>query len=338
MLARWLPVVVLSAAATSAFAQGSVNVLCSAQVPWCEAIAASFHKETGVAVVITLKNADAALARLAAEKDDPGHDVWYAGEGSAHVQAAAAGLTGEYRSPLAPTLRDWAVRQAELSKWHSIGIYAAAIGIGYNTRSLARKRLPEPRCWADLAKPEYRDEVEMPAPVSSASAYAVLATLVQVFGEDRAFEVLKGVHRNVPAYSRTAAGPIRAAARGEATIGIAWLHDAVTEVVNGFPIALVMPCEGTGYEVGAMSVVRGARNPENARRFYDWALTPAAQRIGGDMKNFQVPSNRETPVPAMVPDWNALKLIPFDFARFGNAPERKRLLEKWEREVHAMPR
>ena len=78
-------------------------------------------------------------------------------------------------------------------------------------------------------------------------------------------------------------------------IAVAWLHDAVTEIANGFPIALVMPCEGTGYQVDAMSIVSGAPHRDQARRFYDWALTPAAQRIGGDTKNFQVPSNRATP-------------------------------------------
>ena len=43
---------------------------------------------------------------------------------------------------------------------------------------------------------------------------------------------------------------------------------------------ILVPCEGTGYEVGSMSIVKGARNLDNAKKFYDWALTPAAQKIG----------------------------------------------------------
>ena len=68
----------------------------------------------------------------------------------------------------------------------------------------------------------------------------------------------------------------------------------MTEIEAGFPIKLVVPCEGTGYEIGSMSIIKGAKNLENAKKFYDWALTPAAQKIGGDLKNFQTPSNKAT--------------------------------------------
>jgi iron(III) transport system substrate-binding protein len=33
-----------------------------------------------------------------------------------------------------------------------------------------------------------------------------------------------------------------------------------------------------------------------------------------------------------------LKLIPYDFAKYGGAAERKRILEKWDKEVYALPR
>src|SRR5437764_10990633 len=109
-----------------------------------------------------------------------------------------------------------------------------------------------------------------------------------------AFELLKGMHRNTNNYPRAGAGAIRAVARGETTIAVTFLHDGLTEIANGFPVKIVVPCEGTGYEVGSMSVIKGARNVDNAKKFYDWALTPAAQKIGGELKNFQTPSNRTT--------------------------------------------
>lgn len=337
-LVRWLSITVLSVAVPAAAAQGELDLVCGVPIPWCEAVAGAFLKETGISVDITLKEAAGALAQLAAEKSKPRHDVWYAGSGEVQLQAAESGLADEYRSPMLPHLHDWAVRQAEQSKWRTVGVYAGVLGIGYNRKALADKQLPEPRCWADLARPEYRGEVQLPNPISSTTAYAVLATLVQVFGEERAFELLKGLHRNVTVYPRTGAGAIRAAARGETTIGVTLLHDGVTEIANGFPIKLVVPCEGTGYEIGAMSIVAGAPHLANAKRFYEWALTPAAQKLAGDARNFQLPSNRATPVPAAMPEVSEQKLIRYDFARYGSAAERSRLLEKWEREVHAMPR
>ena len=112
----------------------------------------------------------------------------------------------------------------------------------------------------------------------------------------------------------------------------------MTEIVAGFPVKLVVPCEGTGYEVGSMSIVKGARNLENAKKFYDWALLPEAQKIGGELRNFQVPSNKTVPPPPGAPKLDEIKLINYDFARYGSAAERKRILEKWDREVYSIPR
>ena len=209
----------------------------------------------------------------------PKHDVWYSGNGDSQLRAAETGLVDEYRSALLPLLHDWALRQGELARGRAIGVHAAVVGIGYNSKALANKRLPEPRCWADLARPEYRNELHFVNPSASRVGYTTLATLVQVFGEERAFELMKAIHRNAGSYAITANGAIRAVARAETTIGVAMLHDGATEIANGFPVQLIVPCEGTGYEVGSIALVANAPHPANARRFYDWALTPAAQGI-----------------------------------------------------------
>jgi len=58
-----------------------------------------------------------------------------------------------------------------------------------------------------------------------------------------------------------------------------FLHDAVAEAIEGFPVKVVSPCEGTGYEIGSMSIIKGARNLEAAKRWYDFALTPRSRWI-----------------------------------------------------------
>jgi len=324
--------------ATAAHAQGQLNIVCSVPIPWCEALIGQFQKETGIKVGMAQKGSGEAMAQVAAERANPKFDLWYAGTGDPHLQAAELGLTDEYKSPMLPQLYDWALRQAEQSKYRTAGIYTGALGIGYNPELLAKKNLPPPKCWADLANPIYRDEVQMANPNASGTAYSTLATFVQIFGEDKGFELLKGMHKNTNSYPRTGAGAIRAVARGETSIGVTFLHDGLTEIANGFPVKIVVPCEGTGYEVGSMSIVKGAKNPENARRFYDWALTPAAQKIAGDLKNFQTPSNKSTPIPAGALKMSDLKLINYDFAKYGSAAERKRILEKWDKDVYALPR
>jgi iron(III) transport system substrate-binding protein len=330
--------VAMMAGAGGAHAQGQLNIICSVPIPWCEALVAQFQKDSGIKVGMTQKGSGESMAQVAAEKANPKYDIWYAGTGDPHLQAAELGLTEEYKSPVLRELYDWAQRQAEQSKYRTVGIYTGALGIGWNTELLAKKKLPEPKCWADLARPEYKDEVQIANPNASGTAYSTIATFVQIFGEDKAFELLKGMHRNTNNYPRTGAGAIRAAGRGETTIAVTFLHDGVTEIASGFPVKVVAPCEGTGFEVGSMSIIKGARNLENAKKFYDWALTPAAQKIGADTNNFQTPSNRATPIPPAAPKMSDIKLINYDFAKYGSAAERKRLLDKWDKEVYALPK
>lgn len=58
------------------------------------------------------------------------------------------------------------------------------------------------------------------------------------------------------------------------------MHDAVTQKIEGFPLVIVAPCEGTGYEIGAVSIVKGNHNDALAQAFVEFALTPEGQATG----------------------------------------------------------
>jgi len=230
------------------------------------------------------------------------------------------------------------VKQAEQSKFRTVGVYAGVLGYGYNTELLARKKLPEPKCWSDLLSDKYKDDVQVADPNSSGTAYTLLATIVQLQGEDKGFDFLKRLHKNINQYTKSGAAPAKAAASGETLIGITFLHDLVTMSVGGAPLKTVAPCEGTGYEVGSMSIIKGGKNQKEARAWYDWALTPEAQSIGAEAKAFQMPSNKRAKIPPQAPRLEQIKVIDYDFAKYGSSAERKRLLSKWDKEVKALPK
>ncbi|MCE2657791.1 MAG: ABC transporter substrate-binding protein [Rubrivivax sp.] len=325
--------------ATGANAQeGSINIICSVQAEWCNMLQTVYARTTGVKVNMSLKGSGEALAQLIAERANPKTDIWFGGTGDPHLQAAEQGITLEYKSPVLPQLHGWAQQQAQQSGWKTVGIYSGPLGFGYNPELLAKKKLAAPRSWADLLKPEYKGEIQVANPASSGTAYTMVATLVQLMGEDKAFDYMKALHRNIATYTRSGTGPIKAVARGEATVSISFVHDGPGEKMQGFPVETVTPAEGTGAEIGSMSLVKGARNLEAAKKFYDWALTASAQEMGAAAKQFQLPSNKGAKVDPNVPDFKKIKFINYDYAKYGSSAERRRLIAKWEKDVNSLPR
>lgn len=332
------PLLAIAAIAPAHAQNKELNLICSAQAAWCSMIAVTFEKSQGVKVNMTLKGSGEALAQILAERANPKTDVWFGGTGDPHLQAAEQNLSQEYRSPSLPQLHEWAQKQAEQAGYKTVGIYSGPLGFGYNVELLKKKNLPVPTLWSDLLKPEYKGEIQSANPASSGTAYTMIATLVQLMGEDKAFDYLKKLHGNIATYTRSGTGPIKAVARGEATISISFVHDGPGEKAQGFPLETVTPSDGTGAEIGSMSIIKGARNLEAAKKFYEWALTPSAQALGAATLQFQLPSNKATKVDPRVPDFRRIKLIDYDYAKYGQVAERRRLIQRWEREVNSLPR
>jgi iron(III) transport system substrate-binding protein len=328
----------LAATSFGAAAQGQVNIICSVQAEWCNMISTVYARTTGAKVNVSMKGSGESLAQLIAEKDNPKTDIWFGGTGDPHLQAAEQGLTLEYKSPSLAQLHPWAQQQAQQSGFKTVGIYSGPLGFGYNPELLAKKKLQPPKTWGDLLKPELKGDVQVANPASSGTAYTMIATLVQLMGEEKAFDYLKGLHKNVSQYTRSGTGPIKAVARGETAVSISFVHDGPGEKMQGFPVETVTPADGTGAEIGSMSIIKGSRNLEAAKKFYEWALTPAAQEMAAAAKQFQVPSNKAAKVDKNVPDFKTIKFINYDYAKYGASAERRRLIARWEKEVNSIPR
>ncbi len=112
---------------------------------------------------MTLKGSGESFAQIAAERANPKLDLWFGGTGDPHLQAAELGLLEEYRSPLLAQLQPWAQRQAEQSKYRTVGIYLGVLGIGYNTELLAQARSSQhPRAGRISSSPSSRAKCRWP--------------------------------------------------------------------------------------------------------------------------------------------------------------------------------
>jgi iron(III) transport system substrate-binding protein len=336
VIRRFAAALVATLLVTAASAQDTLSIYCSSpNTSWCQGMAIGFEKATRIKVSVTQKATGELFAQIKAEGVNPKGDIWWAGPGDAFLQAGEEGLLETYKSPNLPQLQDWAQREAELSQYRVVGVYGGILALGYNTELFDKKKLPVPKCWKDLLNPAYKGEVMLSNPNSSGTGYLMLASLVQIFGEDEAFRYMKALNVNVNQYARSGIGPMSAVIRGETAIGSTVLHGVINEIERGFPVKPVLPCEGVGYEVGSMAIIKGTRHLDNAKKFFDWALTPEAQRIGLDLKEFAIPTNRNVVLPPQVPNLADIKLISYDTAKFGSTAERKRLLARWEREINA---
>ena len=321
-------------------AQGTqVTALCSTDQGWCELAAKEFQAQSGVKVLQVHKATGEALAQLRAEAANPKTDLWWGGTGDPYLQAAEVGLLDAYRPAYINDLHGWSVRQYAMTANVVGGFYTSAVGFGWNEDVLKKKKLPAPKCWADLANPIYKGEIETSHPGSSGTGYSILASLVQLMGEDAAFDYLKKVHRNVTQYTRSGQAQAKSVAKGEVGIGVSFIFGFENERQQGFTmVRSAAPCEGTGYEIGGIALVKGSRMREAATRYYDFLMSPAGQSLGAKANSLQVPANKTFTPDARIPNLDNVRLIKYDFQKYGRAVERRRLIERWEKEVNSLPR
>lgn len=314
-------------------AASSLVVYCSHDPDACQLAAQTFTRDTGIAASIARKPTGEVYAQLRAERDNPKADVWYGGTIEPFLQGAGEGLFVAYRSPRVEELQPWAAKVAAEASYRVTPIYRIVIGFGGNPALLAKRGLPMPACWSDLVKPAYAREIELSNPVTSGTGYTIVATLVALLGEDRAFDYVRQLAPNVARWTQsgTAQGP--SVARGEVAVGVTFVHEFVTQVLAGFPIDVVVPCEGTGTALGGLAVVAGGPNPDAARAFVDWALTRRAQELANQTRNLILPANRLAEVRPEAARYVAARTVDVDPARFGAPDERRRLLARWQREI-----
>jgi iron(III) transport system substrate-binding protein len=322
-------------AASPVAAQQKVTVLCSPNPAWCDAIKAEFPKATGVQLDFIRLSSGEALARLRAEKGRPSFDAWFGGTGDPHVVAAEEGLTEPYKPKAWDDLRAQ-FRDAVGGKY--IPLYAGILGWAVNEKLLQEKGLAVPTKWTDLADPRYKGLLAMPNPNTSGTGYTMLATVLQVYGDDKGWDLIKQIHKNMAQYTRSGADPGLLTGRGEVAVGITFAHDAVDQVIKGFPVKAGAP-EDTGFEIGGLSLIKASPNRDAAVKFIDWALTPEAQKLAAERgQSYQVPSNSKTPVAKQAPRFEDFKVIKYDFAKYGSKEVRDRLVKKWTTEVFPQPK
>ena len=316
-------------APTEEITDTELNVLCTPQEQWCQGMKQEFEAKYGITVNYVRMSSGEALARVQAEKDNPQFDIWWGGPIDSFVAAKGEGLLETYESPNFANLTDPAKMKDVDNQW--VGIYVGTLGFATNTDWLAANpNAAAPTSWDDLLKPEFTGQVMVAHPSSSGTSYTALATILQLRGEEAGWEYLEQYAGQVSQFTKSGAAPAKFVGQGEAAVAIVFSHDIVNEIENNkLPLVLTFPAEGTGYEIGGMAILKGAKHPQAARLWYDWALTPEAQALGPTYAAYQAPTVQG--VELSHPELLEVNLIDYDFIWAGE--HKKEFVDRFTNEI-----
>jgi iron(III) transport system substrate-binding protein len=332
MLKRTWMIAVLAVAATAlvtvpAFAQKQTVVVYTAieneQITEYMKALGKSHPNLDVKM-LRLSTGDIA-ARFMAEKDNMQAEVIWGVAATNLLVFKNAGLLEPYAPKgldrIQPLFRD----KSNPPSWVGIDIYMSAFC--YNTDIGKKNNLPKPESWADLTKPVYKGHVVMPNPASSGTGYLSVASILQRMGETEGWKYLDALNVNIAEYTKSGSKPCKDAAAGERAVGVSFEYVALEMKKKGSPVEMVLPKEGSGYEIEANALTKKGAKSAAAKEFLDWAASDEAMALYA--KFFAAVGVAGFPVPEGLPKDISKVVFPNDFD--WSAKNRDRILAEWSK-------
>ncbi|MDK2783283.1 MAG: iron(III) transport system substrate-binding protein [Thermococcaceae archaeon] len=307
--------------------QSTLNAYTIWSERYANAIFSAFTKDTGIKVNWMRFSSGEVQARLEAEKSNPQVDVVFGNMAEAFVNGIPKGLFEPYVPKGASHIPD----KFKDPKGYWTGVAVDPICFMFNTKFLKEHNLKAPTSWYDLLNPAYKGKLQMADARTSGTAMYRILSLVQALGEDEAFEYQKKLNANVQVYTKSGAGGALPIATGQAAGGVFFLVDALEMLQKGYDVTISYPKEGVVAGIEAMGLVSGAKHPELAKMFLDWASTERMQKIYEESKINLIPSNPNVKISNPMLNMSKINILPLDIQWAGE--NRERLVERWVNEV-----
>jgi iron(III) transport system substrate-binding protein len=311
-------------------AQEALNAYSIWPENWARPMFQEFEKALGIKVNFIRFSSGEALARILAEKNNPRVDVLFGGPVETHIAGIKEGVFEPYKSPsfnaLAARFKD------PDGIW--LGIADDPLVFMSNQKFLKENKLNPPASWNDLLHPAYKGMIQMADARTSGTAVTRIFSVLEVFGRDenKAFDYLKKLRRNVQVYTKSGGGGTIPVGLGQAGAGVFFIVDALKTKQEGYDVAISFPKEGIGTSVEAMALLKGAKNPAPGKKLIDWATSPAMQSLYAKYKINFIPAHPEVKIEASLAEViKGANIFPIDENWAGQ--NRKRIVERWINEV-----
>jgi iron(III) transport system substrate-binding protein len=282
-----------------------------------------FERDTGTKADFIRLSAGEVATRVLAEKQAPKGDVIFGVSWAIQGSMKAQGLLEAYKTP----------RRADIPSQYSdpegtwTGSSMTVQGIAVNTERWKKEfgSAPMPKTWEDLLDPKYKDLIVAPSPLSSGTGYTFIVGQFFRLGEEKGWEYLKALDKNVRFYTPSGIAPTRMVAAGEFLIAVTFAHDALKAISAGYPIALIHPA-GVSWDIGSVSLIKNSPNPEGGKKFIDWVLGRDPIQLIVDL-NFEGSLRNDVSLPMGATPLAKLDLV--DYKLDWAAQNRQRLLKQW---------
>ena len=282
--------------------EGELVVYGSCEEDYLQAACEHFGELYGIKVSYQRLSTGEVQAKIEEENGNPSADVWFGGTTDPYNVCTAEGLLEPYEAANASHLLSPAYRDAD-GCWY--GIYKGILGFMVNTEELERLGLEAPADWQDLLKPEYKGLIWLSNYNTAGTAKLVINTMIQKYGHDEGIQYLVDLDKNIQVYTKSGSGPSKNVGTGECVIGIGFLHDGIFQIVdNGYDnIGLVIPSSGTSFEIGATAIFKGAKHPNAAKLWIEYALSPECVNQADEYGSYQFLVIDNAEQPAVVADF-----------------------------------
>jgi iron(III) transport system substrate-binding protein len=314
----------------TAQAQETLNVYSIWPENWARPMFQEFEKASGIKINFLRFSSGEALARLIAEKNNPRVDVLFGGPVETFGAGVKEGIFENYKPPAYAKLS--ARFKHEGGQWMAIA--DDPLVFMTNNKFLADNKLQPPTSWNDLLNPAYANMLQMADARTSGTAVTRIFSVLEVNkrDEEKAFAFLKQMRKSIQTYTKSGGGGTLPVGLGQAGGGIFFIVDALDTKAKGYDVSISFPKEGIGSAAEGIALVKGAKNPDAARKLIDWATSPAMQSFYATYKINFIPAHpdvkTEASLAAVLKD---AKIIPIDDEYAG--ANRKRVVDRWVAEV-----
>ena len=294
--------------------EGTLVVYGSCEEDYLVAACNHFQELYGIEVQNQRLSTGEVQAKIEEENGNPSGDVWFGGTTDPYNVATAEGLLEPYKANNASHILKPKYMDAD-GNWY--GIYTGLLGIMYNKDELERKGIDAPKDFKDLLDEKYKGLIWSSNYNTAGTAKLIINTAIQKYGHDEGIQFLVDLDKNIAVYTKSGSGPSKNVGTGECVIGIGFLHDGITQIVdNGYEnIGLQIPESGTSCEVGATAIFKGCKHENAAKLWIEYALSPECVGLAAQNGSYQflVIDNAEQPQVAKDYGLDPDNVMDYDF-------------------------